>query len=58
MTPAECPEHVRFVQTNGTEADSIHMPRDTAVPVAAAYKAAVEFFARPVRPQCITWTEL
>ena len=58
MVPRDCEEEVHFLMTTGTEADSITMPRETLVPVEAAYKAAEEFLRKPALPPSVSWLEL
>ncbi len=58
MTPDGCPENVHFLQTEGSEADSIDMPDYALVSAATAYDAAVEFFRSSALPQTISWIEL
>ncbi len=57
MWPGEQRE-VRFLQTTGTEADSIIVPWWQLVPVEAAYRAAVEYFHTLARPSSVSWIEL
>ncbi|MGL4463306.1 MAG: hypothetical protein ACRC1K_14250 [Planctomycetia bacterium] len=49
---------VRFLQTSGTLADSIDVQWSQLVPVAAAYRAAVEYLHSPVNPASVSWFEL
>ena len=49
---------VRFLQTDGSEADSITVPRDAVIPVQHAYEAAREFLHTKTRPSSIQWLEL
>ena len=58
MMAGDCEDEVRFLMTSGTEADSITMPRETLVPVEAAYKAAEEFLRKPALPPSVSWSEL
>jgi hypothetical protein len=58
MMPGVCEEAVHFLMVTGTEADSFTVPRETLVPVDAAYKAAEEFLHEPALPPSITWFEL
>jgi hypothetical protein len=58
MTPRGCEEAVHFLMVTGAEADSITMPRETLVPVDAAYKGAEEFLHEPALPPSISWFEL
>jgi hypothetical protein len=58
MTPDGCPSDVHFLQTDGSEADSIDAPDSTLVSVDAAYAAAVEFFHLATLPPSISWFEL
>jgi Immunity protein Imm1 len=58
MMPRDCEEKVHFLMTTGTEADSITMPRETLVPVEAAYKAAEEFLHEAALPPSVSWFEL
>jgi hypothetical protein len=58
MSPADCPESVHFMQTDGFEEAGISMARDTLVSVDVAYKAATEFLQEPVLPASISWLEL
>jgi hypothetical protein len=58
MSPAHCDERVHFLQTTGSEADSVTLPRETLVAVEVAYKAAKEFLHDPAPPSSITWFEL
>lgn len=58
MTPAHCEEVVHFLLTNGSEGDSIDLPRSTLVSADAAYVAAMEFFRMEIPPPSIQWFEL
>src|SRR5262249_51687611 len=49
---------VRFLQTSGTQADSITVPWWQLLPVEAAYRAAVEYLRTPARPSSVSWFEL
>jgi hypothetical protein len=51
-------EDVRFLQTNGTLADSIIVPWWQLMPVETAYRAAMEYLHAPGLPSSITWFEL
>jgi hypothetical protein len=57
MWPGERRE-VRFLQTSGTQADSILVPWWQLVPEDLAYRAAVEFLHSPTPPSSISWLEL
>lgn len=58
MTPDGCAGDVRFLQTNGSEADSFDMPFNTLVSADVAYIAAVEFFRSAKLPRSVSWFEL
>jgi uncharacterized protein YndB with AHSA1/START domain len=58
MAPPDCEEDVHFIQTDGGEGGAFDMCCGALVSVGVAYEAASEFFASPVRPSCVTWTEL
>ena len=58
MAPADCPERVHFVQTDGFEEAGITMDRNWLVSVDVAYEAAAEFLKEPVLPASIEWFEL
>jgi len=49
---------VRFLQTDGTEADAIELPAEIVISAELAHRAAVEFFHRPELPHSVTWFEL
>ncbi|MFO0799459.1 MAG: hypothetical protein U0804_18475 [Gemmataceae bacterium] len=49
---------VRFLQTNGTLADSIVVQWSQLVPVEAAYRAVVEYLNSPEKPASVSWFEL
>jgi hypothetical protein len=58
MSPIDCEESVHFLQTDGGEADSLTMPKQTLVSLEVAYRAATEFLNSPVLPASIRWLEL
>src|SRR5262245_57042975 len=43
MSPADCPEAVHFMQTDGIETEGITALRDAVVSAEVAYRAATEF---------------
>ncbi len=49
---------VRFLQTDGSLADSIDVHWSQLVPVEAAYRAAVEYLHSPEKPASVSWFEL
>jgi Immunity protein Imm1 len=58
MTPADCPESVRFLLPGGADSDAIDLPRSTLVAVDVAYVAAEEYFQADALPPSIQWLEL
>jgi hypothetical protein len=58
MSPADCPESVHFMQTDGFETAGITAQRDAVVSVDVAYKAVTEFLEEPALPASISWFEL
>ena len=51
-------DDIRFLQTDGSDADSITVPRSAVIPVQEAYAAASEFWQKNERPRSIRWLEL
>lgn len=58
MTPPDCPDVVRFLNTDESEAGAIEMPASTLVDANTAVAAAVEFAATRQMPRSIRWSEL
>jgi hypothetical protein len=50
--------HIRFLQINGTQADSILVDWSQLLTAEMAYQAAVEFLRATTRPESVTWLEL
>ncbi len=57
-SPPSCGDRVRFLQIDGSEADSFDMPRGTLIDLETAYKAAGEFLRNPSLPTSVNWIEL
>ena len=49
---------VRFLQTDGSLANSFGVPWQRLLPVEAAYRAAVEYLHSRGRPSSVSWFEL
>lgn len=49
---------VRFLQTDGNEANVIEVPAEIVITAEQARQAAVEFYRNPGLPPSVTWFEL